>query len=314
MGSIVPSGRLAWGMQLPIQMQSRTIREDWEVTATVADLVQIARTADAAGALFLAATDHVALPLNDYTAHMSPTWYDTIATLGYIAAHTTNARLLSAVYIASYRHPLMTAKSFATLDHLSGGRVILGIGAGHVQGEFEALGVDFAKRGAITDDAIDAIRAAFASEYHEHHGPFFDYPSVGQGPRPVQADIPIWIGGSSKPALRRVAERGDGWIPQGSPRAKMRETVDYILAHRDKVRPEADLDLGFFPEWTYIGEPSWDQGPFSLTGSPEKIAESMREARDFGCRILHVHLRSRSPSELCDQIEAFGREVAPLLN
>jgi probable F420-dependent oxidoreductase len=314
MASIVPSGRLAWGMQLPIQMHSKTIREDWETTASVADLVEIARTADAAGSLFVAATDHVALPLEDYTRHMSPTWYDTIATLGFIAAHTTRTRLLSAVYIASYRHPLATAKAFATLDHLSGGRVVLGIGAGHVQSEFDALGIDFARRGAITDEAIDALRVAFASEYHEFHGQFFDYPEVGQGPRPVQQSLPIWVGGSSKPALRRVAERADGWIPQGTPRAKMRETVDFILAHRDRVRPGAEIDLGFFPEWIHIGEPTWDLGPFSLSGSPDRIAESLREATTFGCNVLHVHFRSRSKDELCDQIQRFAAEVAPQLN
>lgn len=314
MGTIAPQGRLTWGMQLPIQMHSATIREDWELTASVADLVEIARTADAAGAAFVAATDHVALPLSDYTRHMTPTWYDTIATLGFIAAHTTNVRLLSAVYIAAYRHPLMTAKSFATLDHLSGGRVILGIGAGHVEAEFDVLGVDFATRGARTDEAIDAIRAALAEEYSEFHGRFFDYGPAGQGPRPVQEHLPIWIGGSSKPALRRVAERGDGWIPQGTPRPKMRETVDFILRHRDAVRPGAELDLGFFPEWVHIGEPTWDLGAFSLSGTPERIAESLREARGYGCNVLHVHFRSRSPRELCDQISAFGRDVAPLLN
>lgn len=314
MATIVPQGRLAWGMQLPIQMHSATIREEWELTATVADLVEIARTADAAGALFVAATDHVALPHNDYTKHMTPTWYDTIATLGFVAAHTTNVRLLSAVYIAAYRHPLMTAKSFATLDHLSGGRVILGVGAGHVEAEFDVLGIDFATRGARTDEAIDAIRAAFASEYSEHHGRFFDYGAAGQGPRPVQAEVPIWIGGSSRPALRRVAERGDGWIPQGTPRPKMRETVDFILAHRDKVRPGAEIDLGFFPEWIHIGEPTWDLGAFSLSGSPDEIAASLREATTFGCNVLHIHFRSRDKNELCDQIAAFGRDVAPLLN
>ncbi len=314
MGSIVPKGTLRWGMQLPVQMLSATLREDWELTASVADLVEVARTADAAGALFLAATDHVALPLNDYTRHMTPTWYDTIATLGFVAAHTTNARLLSAVYIAAYRHPLAVAKSFATLDHLSGGRVIVGIGAGHVQGEFEALGIDFARRGAITDEVIDALRTAFASEYHEFHGEFFDYPSVGQGPRPAQARVPIWVGGSSRPALRRVAERADGWIPQGTPREKMRASIDEILAHRDRVRPGAELDLGFFPEWIYIGEAPFDLGPFSLTGSPERIAESLREARAYGANVSHVHFRSRSRAELCDQIQAFARDVAPLLN
>ena len=313
MASIVPAGLLAWGIQLPIQMQSRTLREEWELTAPVADLVAAAKAADDAGAFFVSVCDHVALPHNDYTAHMSPTWYDPISTLGFLAAHTANVRLLSSVLIPAYRHPLVTAKAFATLDHLSGGRAILGVGAGHVQAEFEALGLDFAARGATTNEAIDAIRLAFRSEYSEYHGTYFGYDSVGQGPRPVNGDIPIWVGGSGKPALRRVAERGDGWIPQGTPRAQMRACVDYIRAHRDRVRPGAQIDLGFYAEYVYIGKADWDLGPNALTGSPDQIAASLREAHDFGCSHLHLHFRSRSRNELCEQIASFGRDVAPLL-
>jgi probable F420-dependent oxidoreductase len=314
MGSIVASGQLAWGMQLPIQMHSRSLREDWELTASVTDLVTVARHAEAAGTLFLTACDHPGLPLNDYTRHMSTTWYDAVSTLSFIAAHTSRARLLSSVMIAAYRHPLLVSKAFSTLDHLSGGRALLGVGAGHVAGEFEALGVDFAARGEITNEAVDAIRAAFRSEYSEFHGTYFDYGPVGQGPRPMAGDIPIWIGGSSKPALRRVAERGDGWIPQGSSRAQMRGCVDFIRAHRDTVRPEAEIDFGFFPEFIYIGKADWDLGAHKLTGSAPEIAESLREATTFGCNVLHIHFRSRSRAELCDQIDAFGRDVAPLLN
>ena len=313
MGSIVPAGTLVWGIQLPIQMHSRTLREDWELGAPVSDLVAVAKAAEDAGAFFVGVCDHVALPENDYTRHMSPTWYDTVATLGFLAAHTTDVRLLSVVLIPAYRHPLVTSKAFATLDHLSGGRAILGVGAGHVEAEFAALGIDFAQRGAITSEAVDAIRTAFRNEYSEFHGTYFDYGPVGQGPRPVAGDIPIWIGGSSKPALRRVAERGDGWIPQGTPRAQMRECVDYIRAHRDKVRPGAEIDLGCMSEYIYIGQADWDLGAHKLTGSPEQIAESLREASDLGCNTLHLHFRSRSRNELCDQLAAFGRDVAPLL-
>lgn len=314
MGSIVPTGRLVWGTQMPIQMHSLSRREEWEPTAPVSDLVRVATAADDAGAFFVGVCDHVALPHNDYTDKMSPTWYDTVATLGYLAAHTQHVRLLASVAIAAYRHPLVTSKAFSTLDHLSGGRAVLGVGAGHVAGEFEALGVDFAKRGEITNETIDAVRGAFRHEYSEYHGTHFDYGLVGQGPRPVAGDVPIWVGGSTKPALRRVAERGDGWIPQGTPRAQMRECVDYIRAHRDKTRPGEALDLGFFPENIYVGQANWDIGPTQLTGDPEPIAESLREARDLGCNVLHIRLRSRSADELCDQLAAFGRDVAPLLS
>jgi len=311
--SIVPAGSLLCGIQLPIQTLTRTLRETWEETGTVADLVRVARAAEAAGFGFIGVCDHVALPPVDYTKHMTPTWYDPVATLGYLAAATTTVRLLSVVYIAAYRHPLVSAKSFMTLDHLSDGRVILGVGAGHVESEFDALGVDFSTRGARLNESIDAMRAAFEDTYSEYSGRFFQYGQVGLAPRPVQASVPIWIGGSSRAALRRVAERGDGWIPQGTPRDQMRASIDVIRARAAEVRPEAVLDLGFMPGMLYMGDPGWDVGESCISGSADKIAASLREAHDMGCNVLHLRFRSRSLDELCDQLAAFGTEVAPLL-
>ena len=101
---------------------------------------------------------------------MSTEWWDTIATLAYLAAVTERVRLLSHVYVLPYRHPLAVAKAWATLDRLSGGRAILGVGTGHVEGEFEALGVSFADRGRLLDEAIDAVRAALTEEFAAHQG------------------------------------------------------------------------------------------------------------------------------------------------
>ena len=123
----------SYGMQLPVQTLTRTLADPWEDTATVADLVSIAQKAESTGHDFIGVCDHVAIPDNDYAAHMTTTWYDTVATLSFLAAHTKTVNLLSVVWIAAYRHPLQTAKSFGTLDHLSGGRVIMGeIGRAHV--------------------------------------------------------------------------------------------------------------------------------------------------------------------------------------
>ncbi len=311
--STAEGGSLAYGFQLPVQTLTRLLREPWEEQATVADLVEVARAGEAAGCDFVGVCDHVALPPNDYTAHMSTTWYDPVATLGYLAAATSSVRLATTVYVPAYRHPLVSAKSFMTLDHLSAGRLIVGVGAGHVEGEFEALGVDFATRGRRLDECIDALRGAFSAEYSEFSGTFFDYPVVGQAPRPVQAHIPIWVGGSSPAALRRVGERGDGWIPMGTPRPQMQSCVDTIRAHRDRSRPGHHLALGFMPESIYVGQARWEIGDRVLTGAPATIAESLREAYRWGCDVLHLRFRSRTGAELCDQLAAFGRDVAPLL-
>lgn len=149
---------------------------------------------------------------------MSTVWYDPVATLSFLAGITEHVRLLSHVAILGLRHPLISAKQYATLDHLSGGRLILGVGAGHVQEEFEILGVDFARRGAVLDETLDALRAALGpEEYPEFEGELFSFKDLGQLPRPAQERIPVWVGGSSPAAVRRAALRGDGWLPQGDP-------------------------------------------------------------------------------------------------
>jgi len=236
---------------------------------------------------------------------MSTTWYDAVATLSYLAAVTTRARLMTNVYVAAYRHPLQTAKTFGTLDALSGGRVILGVGAGHLQGEFDALGVPFADRGRLTNEAIDAIKASWSAEYVDE---------LGQQPRPVQQPRPpIWIGGSGRPALRRVAERGDGWIPQGTPRKQMPESIDAIRRHRDDVRPGAQIEIGFIHEYVYVGEPTWDFDDYTVAGSDDRIIEKCNEMGAMGVSHLQVRLRARDLEEFCDQAAAFGARIGPHL-
>ena len=144
--TIVPEGKLVYGMQLQVQAKSKTFVEEWESNAGAKELGEIAKKADETGFFYVGVCDHLAVtkPLDDF---MGATWYDTVATLGWIAGMTKNVRLLSHVYVLSYRHPLQTAKSFMTLDALSNGRAILGVGAGHLEGEFDLLGFDFTNRG-----------------------------------------------------------------------------------------------------------------------------------------------------------------------
>src|SRR3954452_890694 len=180
MVSIVPAGALVYGIQLPIQAQSAYFVEPWERAAGPAELADVARACDRAGFFYVGVCDHVGIP-RDLAPRMSTVWYDTIATLSWLPAQTTQVRLLSPVYNLSYRHPLVSAKAFATLDHLSGGRVIAGVGAGHVEAEFAALGVDFARRGALLDEALDLFDLAMREEY---------VGDVGLAPRPVQRPRP----------------------------------------------------------------------------------------------------------------------------
>ena len=319
MARITTDGEVLCGIQLPIQTLNERIRQPWEPDATVDDLVAIAQAAEAAGLGFVGVCDHIAIPDNDYAAHMSTTWYDPISTLSFLGAATSTIRLLSEVYILPYRHPLTTANSFATLDHLTGGRALMGVGAGHVEAEFEALGLNFADRGRMTNEAIDAVRAAIgaAGGFCQYSGEFYDFKDVGVGPAAKQSQIPIWVGGSSRPALRRVTERGDGWIPQGTPREAMAGQLDYMRAHAETVGRDPDeIDFGWLTETLYIGDPPEGMFPPGwphISGSPDQIVESLRYTHELGTSVLFVWFRSRDVPEYLDQLARFGAEVLPSL-
>lgn len=311
---ILPAGPLSYGMQLPIQSQSAIYAEPWEAGATPADLVEIARTADRVGFAYLASCDHVAIPRR-LAEGMSTVWYDPVATLSFLAGVTERVLLMSHVAVVGLRHPLATAKQYATLDHLSGGRLILGVGAGHVREEFDALGADFDGRGAVLDETVDALRAALGpEEYPEFAGERFSFSGLGQLPRPAQERVPVWVGGSSPAAVRRAAVRGDGWLPQGDPRGKLPEQIARLHALREAAGVEEPIVVGAITEPLYVGEPDWSVGRRTLSGKPEALAESLREYAAMGVHQIQVRFRSRSRVELTDQMAAFAADVAPHLD
>jgi probable F420-dependent oxidoreductase len=311
MVQVLPRGRLAYGMQLPVQSQSTLYAEEWEAAAGPAELVAVARAADRHGFAYVACCEHIGVPRRLAEA-MSTVWYDPVATLAHLAAVTERVRLLSHVAVVGLKHPLVSAKQYATLDRLSGGRLILGVGAGHVQEEFAALGVEFARRGAVLDETIDALKAALGpEEFPEFKGERFAFSGLGQSPRPVQTPRPpVWVGGSSPAAVRRAAVRGDGWLPQGDRRDQLPGQIAKLRRLREEAGVGEPVEIGTIAEPLYVGEPGWEVGRRTLSGAPERIAESLREYRAMGVGQIQVRFRSRSAGELTDQMAAFGETVA----
>jgi alkanesulfonate monooxygenase SsuD/methylene tetrahydromethanopterin reductase-like flavin-dependent oxidoreductase (luciferase family) len=299
----IPDGTLAYGTQLPIQSQSSLYVADWERSAAPADLAAIAKAADGAGFFYVAVCDHVAIP-RDKADAMGLWWQDTFTTLGWLAGQTERVALLSHVYVLAYRHPLVASKQFSTLDHLSGGRAIAGIGAGHVEAEFDTLGVSFADRGRITDELLPQLAEALEHTYVD---------DMGALPRPVQSPRPpIWIGGSGKPALRRAA-RHEGWLPQGP---ATDEAIAYIRAQRE-ANGTADRPFAIghvLIPFLSIGAGGDHVQDGDITGSAEQVAEAVTANMPAGVNQLQVRFRARSAQEMCEQVTAFGETVAPLLS
>jgi probable F420-dependent oxidoreductase len=313
-GAIVQDEGWVYGVQLPIQTLTRTLVDPWEDDATVADLVAVAKKAEATGHSFVGVCDHVAVPDNAYAARMRTTWYDTVATLGFLAAHTSTVRLLSVVWIAAYRHPLQTASSFGTLDHLSGGRVIFGVGAGHVEGEFDALNVPYHERGAILDETLEALSGVFAETYVSFQGKRFSYHDVGVAPQALGGSLTTWIGGNSAAAWRRVGRYGDGYIPMGNSIDQYGEIISTIRAAAEEAgRADAKLDIGYMPPWAHLtGGPVETLPPTQMVGV-EPYADNLRTAIAAGANVVHVKFRGRSLADYLEQFDAFADEVVPLV-
>ena len=162
---------------------------------------------------FVMISDHVAVTPDVHDRYPAP-FYDPFTSLSWLAGMTSDVEIGTTVIVIPYRSPLLVARMGATLDQLSGGRFILGVGAGWSRQEFNALGVPFHRRGAITDEYLAAIKTLWTNDEASYSGSYVSFQDVRTGPRPARSPHPpIWVGGSSDAALRRATRLGDGWHP-----------------------------------------------------------------------------------------------------
>ena len=207
--------------------------------------VRVAQAAEAAGFDSVWTGEHVVLP--DPQAPPSPAgprdpFLDPAVALTWIAAHTKTLRLATGIIILPQRNPVVLAKEIASLDVLSGGRAILGIGAGYLEPEFRALGVPFARRGERTDESIDALRALWNDEKPAFSGDFVAFAGIDAHPRPVQrGGVPIVVGGASAGALRRAVARGNGWYGFAMDPATAERAIRGLEEARKQVERPAAL-------------------------------------------------------------------------
>jgi probable F420-dependent oxidoreductase len=196
----------------PVVTMNAANASPWEANGTIADIARIAETADRLGYDHLTCSEHVALPHAEIDRRGARYW-DPLATFGYLAARTERIRFLTSVLVLGYHHPLEIAKRYGTLDVVSNGRVVLGVGVGTLKEEFDLLGVPFEDRGARADDALKALRASLSQPEPAYHGEFYDFEAMVVDPCAVQEHLPIWVGGRTLRSLRRAVALTDGWCP-----------------------------------------------------------------------------------------------------
>jgi probable F420-dependent oxidoreductase len=246
--------------------------------------------------------------------------------MAFLAGKTRRLRLVSSVMILPHRNPVVTAKTLATIDVLSNGRVTVGVGVGWLREEFQALGApDFDRRGAVSDEYLRIFKALWTRSPASFEGKFYRFDEIRCLPAPVQKPHPpIWIGGHSPAALRRVARHGDGWHPVGANPAvplrpaELRASLDelYRLTEKEGRDPRA-LTISFKAP-VYDAQQALDAGgserrPFS--GGPAQIADDVATYARLGVSELIFDFRSDSLPESLSRMDSFGgliRDTASL--
>lgn len=287
-----------------------------EVTGRDGDMLDAGALDEVAPALERAGFDGLSL-----TEHPMPgaRWLDNgghqtldpFVGLGFAAAVTTRLRLLTHLSVATYRNPFLLAKTAATVDKLSGGRMVLGIGVGYLKTEFFSLGVDFTERNALFDEVLDVLPLHWRGEPFSYKGLHFDARDVIARPRPVQDPIPIWIGGNAQISRRRAALRAQGWMPMpGGPElsttartvqipdvATLGRMIDEVQQHAGAAGRDAIEIM-----WTYldrsIGQPTTDV---------DRHREAFAELERVGVTSLVVSPKTKEGPATLDFVEAFGR-------
>ncbi len=292
---------MRFGLVTPVVTWHPRTGASWEEHAGPAEIARIADAADRLGFHHLTCSEHVAIPAA-VVAERGARYYDPLATLAFIAARTARVRLLTHVLVLPYHHPLAIAKRYGTLDRLSGGRLILGVGVGTLAEEFALLGVPFADRGPRYEDALRALRAGFGRREPAYDGTFVRFAGVVVDPCGVQAHVPIWLGGRSPRSLRRALVLGDGWDP-------FRLGLDELTALLRRARD--------WPEWRAR------TAPFEVVLAPERrldvtlpaeraeLYTLVRGYRDAGATLVHLRFRHRSVEHYLEQLERFATDVAP---
>jgi probable F420-dependent oxidoreductase len=279
------------GIVTPVLTRLPRAHAAWEASAGIEEVTRVVVEAERVGYRHATCSEHVAIPV-DVAETRGATYWDPLATFGYLAARTSSIRLVPFVLVLGYHHPLAIAKRYGTLDRVSGGRLVLGVGVGTLQEEFDLLDAPFTDRGPRADDAMRALRAALSQPQPEYHGEFYDFDGFVVDPCAVQPHVPMWVGGQTARSLRRAVELADGWAPFGLRRAELAEMI-------------ARVDVA--PDFEFVLQ---NEVPFDPGAEPERVRETVGRLADAGATTLNARFVHHSVDHYLEQMTAMQEIMA----
>ena len=275
------------------------------------DLRAVATDAEGLGFDSVWASDHVVTPEHLHSS-IGPIFLDVFTVLSHVSALTSRVKLGTTVMVAPYRNPLVAAKIIATLDSLSEGRVILGVGAGGAPDEFAALGVLESQRGVRTDEYLAAMVELWTNDPSSFEGRFVNFNGVRFAPKPAQnPHPPIWVGGRSDAALRRAVRFGEAWHPTSMELETLHERMERLAewsAEAGRTRPpETTLHQGV----AFEADTTASTGRRPGRGSPEQVSDDLAAYSEMGIRHVVCNFRGATTDETRRAMEIFARRVKP---
>ena len=282
--------------------------------ATREALTSFARAADERGVASLWVSDHVIFPrtaTGSYPGGRFPhppdkPYLEPVVTLTAAAMCTTRARLGASVFILGHRHPVVMAKMLTSIDALSQGRLIVGVGVGWWKEELEMLGAPFAKRGRQADEALQVFKALWTQDNPSFEGEFFRIRDLGFAPKPVQKPHPpIWVGGDSPGAFRRVATLGDGWHATSKTPAQLSEALGRLRKVADEVRRpfesiEVSLRFGLTDDLIAQG--------------PQAIVDTLAQYKRLGLKHVVLEFRRDDLGRMLEILDLVTARVRPAVD
>ena len=298
-------------------------------TAKPAALTTMVQRAETLGFHSVMVADHVVIPAEIESAYpytvggnflSEEEALEQFTLMTFVAAQTQRLRLVSSILIVPQRNPVLTAKTIATLDWLSGGRVTVGVGVGWMREEFEALdAAPFNRRGAVTNEYLEIFKKLWTQDVSSHASKFYRFDRLRFAPKPLQnPHPPIWIGGHSDAALRRVAQHADGWHPVGAtaasplPPEEVASKRDYILEHAAQNGRSFDtLDIAYKAPIYDGGRAPEGESRRLFSGSEDAILEDINAFIAAGVTELVFDFRSPTVEESIDRMQWFAETIMP---
>ncbi len=291
-------------------------------------LIAFAQAVEALGFQSIWMGDHIVLPVDEtdqypytpdgrFVARPDDPQLDALITLSFIASSTSRVDIGTTVAIVPYRNPILQAKMFATLDVLTNGRAICGVGVGWLEKEFDALGASYPERGPVTDEYLEIFRTLWENDEPEYHGRHYEFEGIYFSPKPVRdGHLPIWVGGHSRRAIRRAVKYGDAWHPTRHTPEFVANNLPYLRRYSEQSGRNPDEVTISLKRTLHFTDMNIEEGPANrsngaLIASTGEVIEDVRACYDIGIEQLTFDFRTSSVDDCIRTMEHLAGSVIP---